>query len=145
MAIGPTQLLIVVSLERRDFHDALIVELERLHDEAIVRVVDALALDKDAGGEVEVRPLVEAGEEASIGIDCAIDVVAELPNGSSAALVLLEHHWAWRLHDVIAALGGFAISDGFIVSPLDLAGFAATRPAPGVRADERIGAVDPVV
>ena len=141
MAIGPTQLLIVVSRNRCDFHDALIVELERLHDEGIVRVVDALALDKDEAGEVEVRQLVEAGEEAAIGLDCGTDVLAEIPNGSSAVLVLLEHHWAWRLHDVIASLGGFAISDGFIISPLDLGSFAATRPAPAVRADEPVGVV----
>lgn len=144
MAIGPTQLLIVVSLKRRDFHDGLIAELERLHDEAIVHVVDAVALDKDAAGEVEVRQLVEAGEGASIGLDCAIDVLSELPNGSSAALVLLEHHWAWRLHDVIASLSGFAVSDGFIVSPLDLGSFAAAAPAAAVRGDERVGA-GPVV
>ncbi len=139
MAIGPTQLLIVLGLQRADFHEALIAELERLHDEEIVRVFDALALDKDADGEVEVRQLSGPGGDASIDVNCRIDVVAELPNGSSAALVLLEHHWAWPLHEVIASLGGFAVSDGFIISPLDPGGFAGARPAVPVRADERVG------
>jgi uncharacterized membrane protein len=144
MSTGPVQLLIVLGLLHSDFHDDLLAELERLHDEGIARVIDALALDKDAGGEVEVRQLVEAGEEASIGLDCGTHVLAEIPNGSSAVLVLLEHHWAWRLHDVIAGLGGFGISDGFIVSPLDLGSFPGARSAPAVCAEERVGAVDPV-
>ncbi len=47
------------------------------------------------------------------------DVLEDIPNGSAAALVLLEHHWAVPLRDAIARAGGFRISDGFI-SPLDL-------------------------
>ena len=49
----------------------------------------------------------------------AWDVLAELPNDSAAALLLLEHHWAVPLRDAIARAGGFRIADGFI-SPLDL-------------------------
>jgi uncharacterized membrane protein len=51
----------------------------------------------------------------------AWDVLEEIPNGSAAALVLLEHRWAIPLRDAIASAGGFRISDGFI-SPLDLIG-----------------------
>ena len=47
------------------------------------------------------------------------DILEDIPNGSAAALVLLEHHWAVPLRDAIARAGGFRISDGFI-SPLDL-------------------------
>jgi uncharacterized membrane protein len=49
----------------------------------------------------------------------AWDVLADIPNESAAALILLEHHWAVPLRDAIARAGGFRISDGFI-SPLDL-------------------------
>jgi hypothetical protein len=140
VAIGPTQLLIVLDLSRSDFHGALTAELGRLQDEEIVRVLDVLALSKDANGEVEVRQLGDAGEDPSIAIDCGADVLEEIPTGSSAALVLLEHHWAWRLHDVIASLGGFAVRDGFIISPLDLGRFAGARTAPTVGAGERFSA-----
>ena len=102
-----------------------------------MRLLDVLAVDKDADGEVEVRQLGDAGEEGSIGVDCGFDAVEEMPNGSSAALVLLEHHWGWRLHDVIASLGGFAIADGFIISPLDPGGFAGARTAASGRARQR--------
>jgi uncharacterized membrane protein len=47
------------------------------------------------------------------------DVLADIPNDSAAALILLEHHWAVPLRDAIARAGGFRLSDGFI-SPLDL-------------------------
>jgi len=49
------------------------------------------------------------------------DVLEEIPPGSAAALILLEHQWAVPLRDAIARTGGFRISDGFI-SPLDLVG-----------------------
>ena len=49
----------------------------------------------------------------------AWDVIEEIPNGSAAALVLLEHTWAIPLRNAVVAAGGFRIGDGFI-SPLDL-------------------------
>ena len=51
----------------------------------------------------------------------AWDVLDEIPNGSAAALVLLEHRWAIPLRDAIASAGGYRLGDGFI-SPLDLIG-----------------------
>ena len=156
MAIGPVQ-LIVLGFAKPDFHGQIIAELERLRDSDTVRVIDALAVHKDADGEVEAAHLsnltdeeavelgskvgaliglgiegesgieagAEAGAEASTdGIDIhsdqdAWDVLEEIPNGSAAALLLIEHHWAVPLRDAIAAAGGFRISNGF-VSPLDL-------------------------
>jgi uncharacterized membrane protein len=47
------------------------------------------------------------------------DVLEDIPNGSAAALVLLEHQWAIPLRDAVVRAGGMRLSDGFI-SPLDL-------------------------
>ena len=73
----------------------------------------------------------------------AWDVLEEIPNGSAAALVLLEHRWAIPLRDAIAAAGGFRISDGFI-SPLDLVeiGLLSQQEAVELHAleDTRVGA-----
>jgi uncharacterized membrane protein len=121
MPIGPVQLLIVLGLDRVDFDDDLIAELARLHDADVLRVIDALGLRKDGDGEVEVRQLIEPDVDEGIGTTCTRDVLEEIPAGSEAALVLIEHHWSWRLYDVIASVGGFRISDGFIISPLDVA------------------------
>ena len=156
MTIGPVQ-LIVLGFQHPDFRGEIVAELERLHASQTVRVIDALAVYKDADGELEVEHLsnltgdeakelgrtvgaliglgidgedgMEAGaqagaEAAADGVDVftdeeAWDVLAEIPDDSAAALVLLEHHWAVPLRDAIARAGGFRISDGFI-SPLDL-------------------------
>src|SRR3984957_2425542 len=47
------------------------------------------------------------------------DILEDIPNGSAAALILLEHHWAVPLRDAIARAGGFRLSDG-LIRPLDL-------------------------
>ena len=53
MAIGPVQ-LIALGFTNPDFHGEIIAELERLHKSGTVRVIDSLAVYKDAGGELEV-------------------------------------------------------------------------------------------
>ena len=56
MAIGPVQ-LIVLGFNHPDFHGEVIAELERLRASDTVRVIDALAVYKDADGELEVEHL----------------------------------------------------------------------------------------
>ena len=70
------------------------------------------------------------------------DVLADIPDDSAAALILLEHHWAVPLRDAIARAGGFRISDGFI-SPLDLVkiGMMSAEEARELHAMETAGAV----
>ena len=158
MAIGPVQ-LIVLGFSHPEFHGEIIEELERLRESDTVRVIDSLAVHKDADGEIEIAHLsnltkeeaiefgtkigallglgidgeegmevgAEAGAEAAaeggIGLISddpdAWDVLADIPNDSAAALILIEHHWAVGLRDAVARAGGFRISDGFI-SPIDL-------------------------
>jgi uncharacterized membrane protein len=158
MAIGPVQ-LIVLGFNHPDFHGEVIAELERLRESDTVRVIDALAVYKDADGGLEVEhlsnltqdeaielgskigALIGLGIEGEEGIEAgaiagaeevaaeggvnvftdeeAWDVLADIPNDSAAALILIEHHWAVPLRDAIMRAGGFRISDAFI-SPLDL-------------------------
>lgn len=47
------------------------------------------------------------------------DVLDEIPPGTAAAVILLEHRWAAPLRDAIRSANGFAISDGW-VHPEDL-------------------------
>jgi uncharacterized membrane protein len=53
MAIGPVQLL-VLGFKHPDFQGEIRDELERLRDNDLVRVIDALGVRKDPDGEVEV-------------------------------------------------------------------------------------------
>jgi uncharacterized membrane protein len=158
MAIGPVQ-LIVLGFDHPEFHGEIIEELERLRESDTIRVIDALAVHKDAEGEIEVahlsnltqeeaielgskigaliglgiageegaEALAEAGAEAAAegGVDVfsdddeVWDVLADIPNDTAAALLLIEHHWAVPLRDAVARANGFRIADGFI-SPFDL-------------------------
>ena len=54
MAIGPVQ-LIVLGFNHPDFHGEVIAELQRLRDTDTVRVIDSIAVYKDANGELETE------------------------------------------------------------------------------------------
>ncbi|MGB3438657.1 MAG: hypothetical protein WBA97_07865 [Actinophytocola sp.] len=106
-----------------------VLHLSNLSDEEAVEfgskvgALIGLGIDGDKG---MVDGAFAGAAAAADGIEVftdedAWDVLAEIPNDSAAALILLEHVWAIPLRDAIAAAGGFRISDGF-VSPLDLIG-----------------------
>ena len=156
MAIGPVQ-LIVLGFNHPNFQGEVIAELERLRASDTIRVIDALAVYKDAQGEMEVEHLSNLSHEEAVELGSKVgalvglgiegeagmergammgaaaaeegvhafsdadawDVLADIPDDSAAALLLIEHHWAVPLRDAIARAGGFRLSDGFI-SPLDL-------------------------
>ena len=65
MAIGPVQ-LIVLGFEHPEFHGEIIEELEKLRASDTVRVVDALAVHKDADGEIEVQHLSNLTKEEAV-------------------------------------------------------------------------------
>ena len=65
MAIGPVQLL-VLGFDHPDFHGEIIEELEKLRESDTVRVIDALAVHKDAEGEMEVMHLSNLSKEEAI-------------------------------------------------------------------------------
>ncbi|MCK9902312.1 hypothetical protein CC117_23410 [Parafrankia colletiae] len=175
MTIGPVQLL-VLGFDHPDFHGEIIEELERLRESDTVRVIDSLAVYKNADGDVEVEHLSNLSEDEAIELGSKVgalvgltiegeggaredtpagsessaggsppdeqmwDVIADIPNDSAAALVLLEHHWAVPLRDAIARSGGFRLADGFI-DPFDLVeiGLLAAEEAPELRAMESAG------
>ena len=68
MAIGPVQ-LIVLGFNHPEFHGEIIAELERLRESDTVRVIDALAVHKDADGEIAVQHLsnLSKGEAIELG------------------------------------------------------------------------------
>jgi uncharacterized membrane protein len=52
-------------------------------------------------------------------LDDAIDVLAEIPPDSAAAILLIEHRWAIPLRDAVYKANGFPVASTF-VTPIDL-------------------------
>jgi uncharacterized membrane protein len=77
MAIGPVQ-LIVLGFNHPNFHGEVIAELERLHENGMVRVIDSLAVYKDADGELEVEHLSNLTEEEAIEVGSKIGALIGL-------------------------------------------------------------------
>src|SRR5215472_16840254 len=77
MAIGPVQ-LIVLGFNHPNFHGEIIEELERLHDSGTVRVIDALAVYKDATGELEAEHLSNLTEAEAIEVGSKIGALIGL-------------------------------------------------------------------
>jgi uncharacterized membrane protein len=62
MSIGPVQ-LIVLGFDHPRFRGEIVAELERLRENDAVRVIDALAVYKDADGELEVAHLGNVSDD----------------------------------------------------------------------------------
>ena len=155
MAIGPVQLL-VLSFPEPNFSGEIIAELNRLRGQDFIRLIDALAVQKNSDGtlvalqwsdlsideaqdlgatvgalsglglgtEDDVAALAIAGAEAGsdghlIDEDELWNIADSIPEGSAAALALIEHVWASPLRDAIVRAGGVPVSDRWI-HPKDL-------------------------
>jgi uncharacterized membrane protein len=68
MAIGPVQLL-VLGFKQPDFQGEIREELDRLRDNDLVRVIDALGVRKDADGNVDTlhRSQLSADQQQAFG------------------------------------------------------------------------------
>jgi uncharacterized membrane protein len=77
MAIGPVQLL-VLGFAHPDFHGEIIEELEKLHESDTVKVIDALAVHKDAAGEIEVVHLSNLSKEEAVELGSKVGALIGL-------------------------------------------------------------------
>ena len=77
MAIGPVQ-LIVLGFQNPQFHGEIIAELERLRESDMVRVIDALAVHKDAAGEIEVVHLSNITDDEARELGSAVGALIGL-------------------------------------------------------------------
>ena len=140
MAIGPVQ-LIVLGFNHPNFHGEIIQELELASD--TVRVIDALAVHKDADGEVEVAHLsnltrdeaVELGTKVGaligLGIEGEEGFVKGAEAGAEAAadgVEIFSDEQAWDVRRHPRRLGGRAPPHR-----ASLGGAAARRDRPGGR------------
>jgi uncharacterized membrane protein len=77
MAIGPVQ-LIVLGFSHPEFQGEVIAELEKLRDSDSVRVIDALAVHKDADGNIEVAHMSNLTKEEAIELGSKVGALVGL-------------------------------------------------------------------
>jgi uncharacterized membrane protein len=86
MAIGPVQ-LIVLGFSHPEFHGEIIAELERLRESDTVRVIDALAVHKDADGEIEVQHLSNLSKDEAIELGSKVGALIGLGIGGEEGAI----------------------------------------------------------
>jgi uncharacterized membrane protein len=87
MAIGPVQ-LIVLGFNHPQFHGEIIEELERLRQSDTVRVIDSLAVYKDANGEIEVEHLSNLSQDEAIEVGSTVAALIGLGIDGEEGMVL---------------------------------------------------------
>jgi uncharacterized membrane protein len=103
MAIGPVQ-LIVLGFDQPNFRGEILEELERLRETDTVRVIDAMAVHKDAAGELEVEHLSNLSRDEAVELGSKIGALIGLGFEGEQGM------------DAGAAMGAEAATDG--VRPL---------------------------
>src|SRR6478736_6561694 len=77
MAVGPVQ-LVVLGFDHPEFRGEIIEELERLRESDTVRVIDSIAVYKDAEGELEVAHLSNLTQDEAIELGSKIGALIGL-------------------------------------------------------------------
>ena len=97
----------------------LLSDLSPEEAEAFGAIVGALIGFGEDGAELGAREGAAALEDGHVLDDEIWFVDDAIPNGTAAALALLEHRWAIPLRDSIRRAGGFHLADAWI-HPADL-------------------------
>jgi Family of unknown function (DUF6325) len=126
MTLGPLE-YVVITFEGNRFTGQILSELRAAKEKGIIRVVDALLIRKDANGDIAALELSDLrGEEAKAFGPIAGDLLevfepddveaaaSDLPNNSSAGLLLIEQTWAIPLKEAILNTGGVAVAGGLV-------------------------------
>ncbi|MEA2023300.1 MAG: DUF6325 family protein [Actinomycetota bacterium] len=139
MALAPIELL-VIGFPGNQFTGGILPEIERLVDDGVITLVDALVIFKDDDGEIEIIELdqIDPGQDVaalSRFLDESNGLISEedmegfaeaLVPGSSAAALAFEHTWFKPLRDELVDSGGILLANMRI---------------PGLVADEVLAAV----
>ncbi len=126
MTLGPLEYL-VVGFEGNRFTGQILAELRAAQEKGIIRVVDLLLLTKDESGNFATVDLSDlSGEEAEqvgpiagnmlqvLEPDDIEAAASNIPNNSSAGLLLFEHTWALGLKQAILNAGGIPLAGGLV-------------------------------
>jgi uncharacterized membrane protein len=85
MPIGPVQLL-VISFDKPDFSGEILEELKRLRENEVIRLIDALAVQKNLDGSLTVLQWSDLSVEEAEGLGATVGALLGLGIGSDAAI-----------------------------------------------------------
>ena len=126
MTLGPLE-YILIGFEGNRFTGQILPELRAARDKGIIRVIDLLLILKDEHGNTAVMELSDlsseeleqlgpiAGDLLEVLEQDDVEAVASnIPNNSSAALLLIEQTWAVSLKKAIMDAGGIPLAGGLV-------------------------------
>ncbi len=126
MTIGPLEYA-VVGFEGNRFTGQILAELRAAKEKGIIRIIDLLLIMKDENGDITALELSDlSGEDAEAFGPIAGDLLevfepddveaaaSNLPNNSSAGLLLIEQTWAIPLKEAILNAGGIRVAGGSV-------------------------------
>jgi uncharacterized membrane protein len=120
--IGPVEFM-VIRFEGNKLSGKILPELQAVRSAKIVRLLDMVVVQKSESGDVAVAELSDLSdteleklrpEEESLGWFAQEDlnsVADQLPNNSTAALLLFEHTWAAKISEAVRLAGGEVLAD----------------------------------
>lgn len=136
MEIGPLE-YVVIGLKDDQFASEVLPELNAIQEHGLIRVVDLVFVRKAADGTVTVQEVSELREEEQQSYAALAEELAgllttqdlehlakEIPSGSEAVIVLLEHTWTLGLAEAVRRAGGVLFTGG-MVTPEALAQVSA--------------------
>ena len=119
MPLAPIEIVTVVFPDNQ-FTGEILPELEALVESDTITIIDGLLASVDGNGDVSFTEFDEVGgnDDAAaltelvdrfdelISEEDVIELTAELPPNSSAAILVFEHTWMKPLRDAIVGSGG---------------------------------------
>jgi uncharacterized membrane protein len=123
MPIGPVQLL-VVSFDKPNFSGEILEELKRLRENEVIRLIDALAVQKGLDGSLAVLQWSDLSIEEAEGLGATVGALLGLGVGGEAAMEagaiagmqagsdghLIDESEAWDVADAIEPGNAAAIA-----------------------------------
>jgi hypothetical protein len=117
MTVGPLE-YIVIGFPDLVVDGSVAAEIAAVVDKGTIRIVDLVAIAKDAEGEVVIAELDTKDDPRyagfaplltnRVGLFTAEDlltIAADIPEGTGALVVLFEHAWAVGIKEALAAKG----------------------------------------
>jgi len=121
MELGPASVL-TIQFKDKQFKGEILAALVELVQAGTIRVVDAVAVKKDAAGTLTATEINQLSEKdlrvfdplqakvtGLLSHDDIQDIGALLENQSAAGILILEHIWATKLAQAIQNSGGTVV------------------------------------